>query len=128
MRWFRSRSRWGSCLALLALAIQLVVSFGHVHLDRVASGPGSTLALAGVHASAGAQAASLPATDQAPAQADDYCAVCALIHFASTVVAAEPPTLQLPAVFSRTLSAATVEFGSTAERHSLFAARAPPIA
>jgi hypothetical protein len=115
-------------LALLALAIQLVVSFAHVHLDHVASGPVSTLALAGVHAPIGAQAASVPATDQAPARTDDYCAVCALIHLAGTVVAAEPPTLRLPAVFTRTRSEVAVEFRSTAERHSLFAARAPPIA
>lgn len=115
-------------MALLALAIQLVVSFAHVHLDHVAPGPRSTLALAGVHASTGAHAAALPATDQAPAQTDDYCAVCALIHLAGTVVAAEPPTLRLPAVFTRTRSEVTVEFGSTAERHSPFAARAPPIA
>jgi hypothetical protein len=115
-------------LALFALAFQLALAFAHVHLDHVVPGPGSTLALAGVHASTGARAVSLSATDQAPAQADDYCAVCALIHLASTVVAAEPPTLQLPAVFSRTRSEVAVEFGSTAERHSLFAARAPPIA
>ena len=115
-------------MALLALAFQLAVSFAHVHLDHVVPGPGSTLALAGVHAPIGAQAASVPATDQAPAQADDYCAVCALIHLAGTVVAAEPPSLPLPTVFGRTLSAAAVEFGLTAQDHAPFAARAPPIA
>src|ERR1700681_2850872 len=98
MRWFRSRSRWGSGLALFALAFQLAVSFAHVHPDRVAPGAGSSSALSGVQASlgqtsTGAETASLPATDQAPAQADDYCAVCALIHLAGTVVAAEPPSL-----------------------------------
>ena len=34
MRRFRSSSKWGSCLALFALALQLVLTFGHVHFDR----------------------------------------------------------------------------------------------
>jgi hypothetical protein len=42
MGWFRSRSRLGSYLALFALAFQLAVSFGHVHLDHIA--PTSALA------------------------------------------------------------------------------------
>ena len=33
MRWFRLRQRWGTCLALAALVVQLVVASGHIHLD-----------------------------------------------------------------------------------------------
>jgi hypothetical protein len=128
MSWFRSRSRWGSCLALFALAFQLAVSFAHVHLDRVTPGAAQSLALAGLHRSAGAPAASLPASDETPALADDYCAVCALIHLAATGVAAEPPALPVPAVFGRSRSEAAVEFGLTAPNHSRFSARAPPTA
>jgi hypothetical protein len=128
MRWFRSRSRWGSCLALFALAFQLAVSFAHVHLDRVTPGAGHSSVLSGVHASAGAPTASLPASDETPALADDFCAVCALIHLAGIAVAGEPPSLPLPAVFGRTRSEADVEFGLTAPRHALFTARAPPTA
>ena len=36
MRWIRTHRRLGSRLALFALAVQLVVSFGHVHLDKIA--------------------------------------------------------------------------------------------
>jgi hypothetical protein len=36
MDWFRSRSKWGSYLALFALVFQLALTFGHVHLDRAA--------------------------------------------------------------------------------------------
>ena len=39
MSFFRSRSRWGSYLALFALAFQLAVSFAHVHLDHVSPVP-----------------------------------------------------------------------------------------
>jgi hypothetical protein len=127
MFWFRSRSRWGSCLALFALAFQLAVSFAHVHLDRVAPGAKPPV-LSGVQTSTDAPTVSLPTTDQAPALADDYCAVCALIHLAATGVAAEPPALPVPAVFGRSRSEAAVEFGLTAPNHSRFSARAPPTA
>jgi hypothetical protein len=131
MQWFRSRSSLGACLgswlALLALAFQLVVSFGHVHLDRGAALPGHSSVLLG-DASGGTDAASLPAGDEAPAIADDYCAICALIHLAGTAVAAEPPSLPLRAVFGRTFAESAVEFGLTAQDHALFAARAPPLA
>src|SRR2546428_9278577 len=36
MQWFRSRARLGSGLALLALVVQLALSFGHVHADSIA--------------------------------------------------------------------------------------------
>jgi hypothetical protein len=128
MRWFRSRSRWGSCLALFALAFQLAVSFAHVHLDRGAPGVGSSSVLSGVRASAGADTASLPASDQAPVRTDDYCAVCALIHLAANVVASEPPSLPLPIVFGRLHLEAAADFGSTAPGYASFQARAPPVA
>jgi hypothetical protein len=127
MRWFRSRARWGSCLALFALAFQLAVSFAHVHLDRVAMGAGSSSVRSGVPASTGADTASLP-TDQAPTQTDDYCAVCALIHLAANVVASEPPPLPLPIVFGHLRLEAAADFGSTAPGYASFQARAPPVA
>src|SRR5258707_10855600 len=106
MHWFRSRSSLGaglgSWLALLVRATQLVVSFGHVHLDRGVPLPGHASVLLGAPASGGTDAGALPASGDAPAIADDYCAICALIHLASTTVAAEPPSLPLPAVFRGT--------------------------
>jgi hypothetical protein len=33
MKWFRGKIRRGTSLALLALAINLTLSFGHIHLD-----------------------------------------------------------------------------------------------
>jgi hypothetical protein len=115
-------------LALFALALQLVVSFAHVHLDRGAPGAGFRSILSGVHSQTGAQTASLPATDQAPAQTDDYCAVCALIHLAGTVVAGEPPSLTLPVTFGRLRLDPAVQFGSRTPAYAPFQARAPPVA
>jgi len=33
MRWVRSNTRFASWLALFAFALQLTLSFGHLHLD-----------------------------------------------------------------------------------------------
>jgi hypothetical protein len=128
MHWVRSRSSLGAWLALFALTVQLVVSFGHVHRDRATQAAGHASAQTQAHAPIGIEAASLPAGDESPTLADDYCAVCALIHLAGTVVAAESPTLRLPAILARARSEFTTEFGLTAQRHTPFAARAPPYA
>ncbi len=50
MRWFRSNIRRGARLALLALGIQLALTFGHVHLDGVALGKTTPSAIT-LHAS-----------------------------------------------------------------------------
>lgn len=118
----------GSWLALFALAVQLVLSFGHMHPDRTAPLAGHSSTLLRVHASAGVEAVSLSAGDEAPALADVYCAACALIHLAGTLVVSEPPALPLPLTFGRARAESAAEFGLTAHGHSLFAARAPPAA
>jgi hypothetical protein len=128
MHWFRSRSSLGAWLALFALTVQLVVSFGHAHLDRNAWTPGHQSARLGSDAPTSADVASLPAGDETPALADDYCAACALIHLAGTLVTSEPPALPLPAIFGRALPKFSAEFGLPAQSHALFAARAPPLA
>jgi hypothetical protein len=128
MQWFRSRSSLGSWLALFALTVQLVLSFGHVHLDRGASLAGHSSTLLRVNVSTGVDAASLPAGDQAPALADIDCAICALIHLAGTIVTAQPPRLPLPAVFGRAPPEPVAGLRLTAQHHSPFPARAPPVA
>ena len=125
MHWFRSRSRWGSWLALFALAFQLAVSFGHVHVDAKGLGHAAILA---DHASTGADSASPAESDETPALADGYCAVCALIQLAGTVVAAQAPSLPVPVLFGATQADPPAQFELTARSHALFAARAPPIA
>jgi hypothetical protein len=126
MRWFRSRSRLGSYLALFALAFQLAVSFGHVHLDRVAPPSVGASALADAQPSAGRDAASKPAGRED--LADDCCPICTLIHLAGALVPAEMPSLPLPAVFGRLRLELAAEFDLTASHAALFRARAPPIA
>ena len=127
MRWFRSRSRVGAYLALFALAFQLAVSFGHVHLERIAPVSAGASALAGAQPSADDRnAPSKPAGRED--LADDRCPICTLIHLAGALVPAEMPSLPLPTVFGRLRLEAAAEFDLTASQSALFRARAPPIA
>jgi hypothetical protein len=115
MRWLRSRSRLGSYLALFALAFQLAVSFGHVHLERIAPPSAADL-----------NAPSNPAGRED--LADDCCPICTLIHLAGALVPAEMPSLPLPTVVGRLRLEVAAEFDLTTSHAALFRARAPPIA
>jgi Protein of unknown function (DUF2946) len=127
MSWFRSRLKWGACLALLALAFQLAVSFGHVHLDHIAPASVDATAVANTQASdADGTAPSKPAGREDVA--DDCCPICALIHLAGALVPAETPPLPLPNNFRSVRRAAAVAFDLTAAQGALFRARAPPLA
>jgi hypothetical protein len=128
MGWFRSRARWGSYLALFALAVQLALSFGHVHLEDGTPVVGHASALFAVHP-ANAAAAVDPAGKEFPALADDHCPICTLIHLAGTLVPATAPALPQLVVFSPVSFAVAVEFDLTNPHYySPLGARAPPLA
>jgi hypothetical protein len=130
MSWFRSRSRLGSYLALFALAIQLTLSFGHVHLDGNVLGVRHAATLSGVSAGTAVATAVIdPAGKETPALADDFCPICALIHLAGTLVLAAAPSLpQLGAFSPSPLEAAPLPFDIAGPHHSPLGARAPPLA
>jgi hypothetical protein len=122
MHWFRSRLRLGSCIALFALALQLVLAFGHVHADGIAAHSSAR-----IEASGGTPPA--PASNDTSGLADDYCAICTLIHLAGALVPAElPPSLPLPVVFARWRPDAAATFALSISTPASFAARAPPVA
>ena len=129
MGWFRSRSRRGSYLALFALAFQLALSFGHVHLEGGAPVSGHASALFAVHPSNASAATVDPAGKELPALPDDHCPVCTLIHLAGALVPATAPALPQLAVFSPVSFAVAVEFNLTKRHYSSpLGARAPPLA
>jgi len=122
MSFFRSRSRWGSYLALFALAFQLAVSFAHVHLDHVSPVP------AGARAQLAGEQASAPSSRSDHEDlADDLCPICSLIHLAGTLVPAETPPVPLPQVFTGSRLKAAVAIDVSASHRVVFQARAPPI-
>jgi hypothetical protein len=126
MCWSRSRSRFGSYLALFALAFQLAVSFGHVHLDKIDPLFAGSAAFASTQPGDEVSAPSSPTGREDVA--DDCCPICTLIHLAGALVPAAMPALPLPSMFGHLRLAAAVEFDLAASQTALFRARAPPIA
>jgi hypothetical protein len=121
MRWVRPNRRFGGWLALTALALQLALSFGHVHLDGARAGAGWITA------------AKAPSAPPSPAQhptsdADDYCAICATIHLASTSFLPEAPQLPVPFVSQTVEHFHPVAFVFIAPQRTAFQSRAPPLA
>ena len=120
MRWFRSHGRGGACLALFALALQLVVSFAHVHQHGI--GPHATAAVS-------ATVASDPSGHpESNGLAGHPCAVCTLIQMAGSLVPAASPALPLPLMVTPLRLAAGHDRERAASPPPLFQARAPPIA
>ncbi len=122
MHWFRARLRSGSWVALLALTLQLVLTFGHVHLDAGGSASGRALATTLAHS------ADNPADHEAPAGTDQCCAACVLLHLAGTLIHAQAPTLSSPALSGSAPPSLLVALGSSGLKLAQFQARAPPIA
>jgi hypothetical protein len=147
MKWFRSNIRLGSRLALLALAIQLLLSFGHFHGDSASAASASMDATrAGLHHGVGVAVARLGASERAsqakilgpvgsktsehvPAgQPCDDCAICAVMALANAMVDTAPPVLLSPhaTAFSYLVAVAGVAEPNSAR--IAFQPRAPPIA
>ncbi len=98
MGWVRFHRRYGAWPGLAALVLQLVLSFGHIHVGNVHIANvhffGGAARASGVTAANSHHLAQTPR--KSPAQNsgddDDYCAICASIFLASTSFVAEPPT------------------------------------
>ena len=129
MRWFRSNVQAGSCVALFALAVQLVLSFGHVHLNGFKStASGLLIGFSQSQPSTPPDAPAVPSKQKPSGLAHDFCAICSLIQLAGTLMPAGSPALLLPQVLARTWPQTSVEAGLPAARHVLFQGRAPPTA
>jgi Protein of unknown function (DUF2946) len=119
MKWFRSKLKCGSRIALFALAIQFVLSFGHFH---------------GIAAQATPVAVGQSLTQQQPSSdrdsdqhPGDPCAICAVMAMASTVSFAVPPVLLLPQAVEFSYLATDAGFVHASSVRVAFQPRAPPI-
>ena len=119
MRWVQTTRPCGTWLALAALALQLVLSFGHVHLDAV-SRPPVVGAVAGVPG-----APSLPDQHRG---GDDYCSVCAVIQLAANAFVPQAPQLAVPLVSRAIEHVDHVAVIFITSRRTPFQPRAPPLA
>ena len=122
----RTYRRSGSWLALVALLLQIVLSFGHVHgLAEFADANGHA-ALAAAQASPAEPPGSDPDDDHHGAP--DLCAICATLALVHAGVAATPPALPLPALAGSADSRALPAPAHAALNATAFQPRAPPTA
>ncbi len=105
-----------SLLALFALAVQLGLSFGHVHAG--AFGP--------VSAKTALTNPSSPGTDNDQDNGNDVCAICATIALANTLVDSTPPVLPLPVQVHTAPVIVAVLLDAAQPLRPSFQSRAPP--
>jgi hypothetical protein len=122
MRWFRRNVRFGSWCALAALAIQLVLSFGHLHI--ITSGVAATALTSAAEPFAGP--AEDPPTPSKHSRVADYCTICASIHLAS-LVTTEPSSVLAPHRTGAVRLTVGIEATPSAHFGLPFNARAPPL-
>jgi Protein of unknown function (DUF2946) len=126
MKWFRSNIRHGSRLALLALALQFALSFGHFHAAAQAA-PAIQSSISYVLTTAGEptqQPATNPDSDR---KQSDHCAICAVIALANAVLFATPPPLLLPQAIEFSYLTTDAEFADLNSAYPAFQSRAPPV-
>jgi hypothetical protein len=95
--WVRTRLRFGACCALLALAMQLVLAFGHTHCGNGAAtfGTQAHSVIAG-RLQAKSAAPDVPMGPAPPAF--HYCEICLVSSLAGSGIPATAPSLSLPLV------------------------------
>ena len=127
MTWFRSKIRSTARLALFALAVQMAISFGHMHRDDlglppVAQADQTQFAPGKAHPPAG------PADQGRYPASDDYCPICASMALIATGIAALPPVLVAPAPIERFWPSDAPMQSLSPQVALSFQARAPPVA
>jgi len=126
MKWFRQNIRTGSRLALFALALQFVLSFGHFHFDAAQAAQALT------DSSHGLAAGTATDKQQPPGHDDDHpssapCAVCTTASMANQMVVATPAALPLPDAIELLCLAPEAAFARLASPWPAFRSRAPPV-
>jgi hypothetical protein len=124
MGWVYRHKRHGALFALAALALQIAVSFGHVHLDGVVRAASHSTVAGAPKITLAQSSPQLPA--QNSGDDDDYCAICASIFLVSSSFVSEPPKLPVPVGFTRIERSFSITRGIIAPRRVAFRSRAPP--
>jgi hypothetical protein len=127
MRWVRLHVRFGSCFALFALAVQFLLTFGHMHCAELTW---PSIFLPRTSLTIDISSAALPDTSlpyKPVGIAFDYCAICAVMNLATSIVPAAAPGLPVPAALGAVRFQCTPDVSLAALPHFLYRARAPPL-
>ncbi len=124
MHWIRTNRRFGTWCALAAIALQIVLSFGHVHcIDGLRSG-GPLQAAAAYGDKASGQGAPSPTSSLAI----ESCAICIAINMAGSTVPPAVPAWGSPLLARGMRLAPSADAAAATLAHRRFQARAPPSA
>ena len=119
MHWFHDHIRQGSLLALIALALNLALSFGHSH----AIGGGQHNGL--VAAVAPSDSGRTDHHDQG--LADDRCPICMAASAIANALASAPPALAHPCAYTLYDGTAAPAVAFLESSRAAFQSRAPPV-
>jgi hypothetical protein len=125
MAWFRTNRGIAAWLAFFALACQLMLTFGHIHVSKFDAGLVAPVAAAQTGDTASDTPPSPP--NGPDGQSNDFCAVCANISLASTLII---PLVILfilaPDLFTYSPRWSLAASEPASFRHRPFSARGPP--
>jgi hypothetical protein len=121
MRWFRANRIFGGRLALFALAVQFILSFGHIHHEDI-YGPARPAVAANLPADHGQSAPG----NHSSKDDDDYCAICATIALLNNSFVAAAPLLPVPVISQRLEHTDRLAIAVVVPRRAPFQSRAPP--
>jgi hypothetical protein len=136
MNWFRSNIKHGSRLALFALAVQCVLSFGHFHPIAAQAAPAiqSAAIQSGISSTgdvptlaAANKSTQRPLSDHDSDGPNDVCAICAVMAMANAVLFATPPVLLLPQAVEFQYRVTDPELIRLSSVRVAFQPRGPPV-
>lgn len=124
MRWFRDNVRHGSWLALLALAINLGLSFGHFHATDGKHAESGLISLF----AAGPSDSDRTHGHPSDTQADYLCPICTAVSAMANALDSGPPVLKVELAAGLSLDRPIESLLVFAERPTAaFQSRGPPI-
>jgi hypothetical protein len=124
MGWFRLNRSIVTWLAFFALACQLLLSFGHVHVGKFSGG--SAAWAAAVTGDASADVPPSSPQKNPTGLAGDFCAICANISLANALVVPILAIILAPSLFTEVLRWSLAASEPASFGHLPFNARGPP--
>jgi hypothetical protein len=122
MKWLRANIGQVTSLALLALAINLAFSFGHLHLEDIGGGkatPGILLSAISHHGG--------PQNGKHPGHPDDLCPICMAQAALGTGFASSAPTLTIDLAYIELDPLPALELAIPQPPRASFRSRGPPV-
>ncbi len=119
MAWFRTNRGVAAWLALFALACQLSFTFGHVHIAKLGADSAAGISV---------QTPQSPSQKDPAGPASDFCAICANISLASTLILPILAIILAQRLFSNVLPWSPAASVPASFDHRPFGARGPPYA